>query len=70
MAYQWLISQAEEKRAALVAWGWGDAGMKRTVDLICNDWILEVEGSKQEGVLQLDPIIAEAQLLREAIVQM
>ena len=54
----------------MAAWVWGDAGIKRTVDLICNDWILEVEGSKQEGVLQIDPIIAEAQLLREAIVQM
>ena len=54
----------------MAGWVWGDAGIKRTVDLICNDWILEVEGSKQEGVLQIDPIIAEAQLLRESIVQM
>lgn len=44
--------------------------MNRTVDLIFDDWILEEEGSKQERVLQLDPIIAEARLLREAIVQM
>ena len=66
MAY--FLGRRKEGGAGRV--GVGDAGMKRTVDLICNDWILEVEGSKQEGVLQLDPIIAEAQLLREAIVQM